>query len=163
MTSYAGTRVVIGANFTSVTPETLSVAGNMSANGYGSYSNIWNLASATNGMINFETRFNVNSNGVPVDIYINNGIPVINSAAVNTVTSVQAGLTNVALIGATSLTVYFTTGFSDTNWFPTMVEAGGTAIPALAFTAITTNSFSTSMTALTFSGGLWFTGTHKTQ
>jgi hypothetical protein len=77
-------------------------------------------------------------------------------------TMVQAGQTNVALSGATSMTVYLNSSFPTTNWVPTLTD-NGAAIPGLTFTAITTNSFTTSMTALTFTGNLLWTGIYMTQ
>jgi hypothetical protein len=60
----------------------LTVAGSMTASAYDVYSNAWNLNLATNGMPNFCTRFNVSSNGFPVNIYMSNGTPFIYYTAI---------------------------------------------------------------------------------
>jgi hypothetical protein len=41
------------------------------------HSNAWNLITATNGMLNFDTRYHVSSNGYPVTIYMSNTVPFI--------------------------------------------------------------------------------------
>ena len=60
--------------------DTISIPGSGLTNLYAPltlHSNVWNLATATNGMLNFDTRFHVSSNGFPVDIYQSNGVPFI--------------------------------------------------------------------------------------
>lgn len=86
------------------------------------------------------------------------------SGLTNSVGSNQAGQTNVALVAATSFTITLGTGFASTNWIPTLVEAGGLPIPGLTgLTVISTNQFTSAMSAFTFTGKLWFTGTAMTQ
>lgn len=75
---------------------------------------------------------------------------------------IQAGRTNVSLAAATTLTINLAFSFPTTNWVPSLTQ-NGAAIPGLSFTTITTNSFTTSMTALTFTGNLLWTGTYMTQ
>lgn len=86
-----------------------------------------------------------------------------NGAGVTNLTSsIQAGQTNVTLVGATTMTVYLKTAMPGTNWIPTLTENGG-LIPGFSVTGVTTTNFTTSMTALTFTGNLWWTGIMETQ
>jgi hypothetical protein len=80
----------------------------------------------------------------------------------NSYPAIQAGQTNVVLLGATSMTVYLKKAMAGTNWIPTLTENGG-AIPGLSVTGVTTTNFVTSMTALTFTGNLWWTAIQETQ
>ncbi len=75
---------------------------------------------------------------------------------------IQAGRTNVNLIGATSMVIQMGTAMPSTNYVPTLTD-NGAAIPGLAFTALTTTNFTTSMTALTFAGNLLWTATMMAQ
>lgn len=97
------------------------------------------------------------SGNVTAASYTGNG-----SGLTNLVKSFQAGATNVTLIGATSMTVQLKTAMPGTNWIPTLTEKGA-LIPGFAVTSVTTTSFTTSMTALTFTGTLWWTASMETQ
>lgn len=76
--------------------------------------------------------------------------------------AIQAGQTNVTLIGANTMTVYLAEAMKGTNWIPTMTESG-TAIPGFTVTSVTTTNFVSSMTTLTFTGKLWWTAILETQ
>ncbi len=76
--SPAGTRIVVATNYAATAnQDAVYVAGGVTASYYDVLSNSWSLNLATNGMLNFSTRLHVSSNGVPVNIYESNGVPMI--------------------------------------------------------------------------------------
>ncbi len=124
-------------------------------------------------LIAFDANFNASDivSGTLSDNILSANVPLLNSPTnkftgvlmvTNAPTIVQAGRTNVNLVGATSFTVSMKTAMPSTNYVPTLTD-NGAAIPGLSFVTITTTNFTTSMTALTFAGNLLWTATGMTQ
>jgi hypothetical protein len=137
----------LSANFL-ITGNNAIILGGTIANADGTVLTVYNPTNYTN-PFNFASSFSptVVSNVQTAAVTFVGNIPA------TSVVGIQAGNTNVTLVGATAQTISFPVAMPSTNYVVNLTDNGG-LIPGLAITSYTTTNFVTSMTALTFTGNL---------
>lgn len=125
--------------------------------GHGVYGNANSVSSTpiTNAVISVGKEPTNSIAGVDIDgaLFANHGfqVPII-----------QAGSTNLTLIGATTQGILFLHPMPTTNYIPVVVLNGATVAGAFS-SNLTTNGFTQNMTALTFTGKMLWSVTSFTQ